>query len=158
MCIALLLGACWTSLQGAACTEQLLGGGGLDIQVLRGYLRGSVPQGHSSWSRNPVDLQTSRQAPRNAWPHIGQSQVPWSWKGPWIQQDNWWISPCLLEAHQHRANAQEEIDCGQLMNAVAYLWSSGALHLLRWFMKTKQQINITQHVWCVYSLNVEYLM
>lgn len=152
MCTALFLGTCWTSLQGTACAEQLLGGRGLDIQVLRGYLCRSVPQGHSSWSRNPMDLQTSRQAPWNARPYLGQSQVPWSWKGPWLQQDKGWISPCLLEAQQHCSDAQEEaVNGGQLMNA--HLWWSGALDtdlLCVLGVEEKQQINIIHHR-CVFT-------
>jgi len=112
----LLTGTSWSQVQSTARVEQLLGWTGLIVQVLWGDLCGSIPCSHPPWPRHSVAVQASDEASRDERSDVSFAQITWSGQGSWLQQDNRWLTACLLETPQHCGNASQaiEIDTGWL--------------------------------------------
>jgi len=55
-------------------------------------------------------VQACDETPRDARPDVGVAQVTWPRQGPRLQQDDRWLTPCLLEASQHAGDASQAID------------------------------------------------
>jgi hypothetical protein len=55
-------------------------------------------------------LQASDEAPRDAGPDVIQPQISRPWQRSWLQQDDWWVTPCMLETPKHAGDASQAID------------------------------------------------
>ena len=106
----LVAGASRPQVRRPARHEQLLGGPGLDIQVLRDRHGRPTTQGDPSRPGHELALQGRRQAPRVAWPHVRRQEVAWSRKGTSLQRYDRRLATRQLEAQQQSVAAQETID------------------------------------------------
>lgn len=104
-----LTGACWTQVCCFTSPQLILGWTRLHIQILWGHPSGPLPQDHPSWSRHPVDLQPSSQAPWTPWPDFCGQGLSWPGQRSSLQQNKWWIQKEVLAQTQHCVSAQEAL-------------------------------------------------
>lgn len=99
-------------------SELILDGPRLDLQVLRGHPRRSIPQDDQNWPSHQLDMRLRAQAPWIARLDLVRKELAWFGQGTRILQDYRWFSQRQLEEPTAHPDAQKAI----INNLWSFIW------------------------------------